>query len=804
MSKKHKQSEKLTIQVKLISDWHIGSGSGISGDIDSLVQRDQDGLPYIPAKTLTGIWRDACELVAFGLDDGTENGAWQKWIDYLFGEQPALTKEAKETAPRSAALSIRPAYFSQPLRAILNSKCSVKNALTFVKPGISIDTKTGCAVEKFLRFEEVVRSGAILEANCELNLPANKDQKDAAYALLIAGTKFVERLGGKRRRGSGKCQFLIKNKDIKFYIDWIEQNSPPDLPLVSDSSEEKKTANTKFPTENKEWIEISLRITTKSPIIISNRTVGNVVKTLDYIPGSHFLRLFSNKFRDLGVNFSISKAIANSDIIVTNATVEVNEQQGRPVPLALFYEKLGGGLDKGGKIYNRFVQREDETDRQLKGYRVGYIGSTDGKNIPKYEAIKVTMGTHNTIKDDLQCPTSDLGGIYSYEAIKAGTKLQAKLKLSKTIADILDKNSKNWRNSLNGDYRIGQSKKDDYGDISLAVLPNQKSEHPNPKITGDELTVWLLSDVLLRDERLRPTTQISYLKQELETHLNVKLSIKSCEDNKLSFIGRTHRIDSWQVSWGLPRPSLVGLAAGTCVVFKVTGTLDPQLLFRIQSKGIGERRAEGYGQICFNDPILTRPMPQFEQKIEAKENQQVNSPNNSNNYLEDDQDMSDYARIIEKAAWREAICRASLLLASESNSRTQILDIRIESGESKPPMSQLGSLRSFLTRIESPEDEGVIRWIERLQVTRNRADKWPSGSLSKLRLLITSRENIWEYLSSALEKLGYPQGFSEFTLTKTGEKTLKQELWTETVQILIDACIRAHKRELENYQNNTQ
>ena len=801
------KSQELTIKIKLTSDWHIGSGTGIPGDIDSLIQRDQDGLPYIPAKTLTGIWRDACELVAFGLDDGQENGAWQQWVDYLFGEQPALSQGVIETAPRPAALSIRPGYISAPLRKVLNSKANLKNALTFVKPGISIDAGSGCAKEDFLRFEEVVRGGAVLEAKYELNLPPDKKQKEAAYALLVAGTKFVERLGGKRRRGSGKCELIINNQDIKSWITWIEKNveNPPSIP---DLSKEENTKNTEYvtKTEDKEWVEFSLGITTKSPVIISKRTVGNVVETLDYIPGTHLLKLVIRKLSLLGVN--VDQAIAHGDIIITNATLEVNGQQGKPVPLALFHEKLPGGLDKGGKIYNRF--REDEPEGQLKGYRAGYIDSTDGKILPKHETVKMTVGTHNSVDDKVQSPTKELGGVYSYEAIKPETKLQAKLKLSKPIVDVLNEVKKDWCDSLKGNYRIGQSKKDDYGDIHLELLTNPESKHQQPVIINNELTVWLLSDVLLRDERLRPTTDINCLKKELETKLKVKLTFKFCEDKssedkKLSFIARTHRIDSWQVRWGLPRPSLVGLAAGSCVVFKVTGTLDPELLTQIQLRGIGERRVEGYGQICFNDPILTQPTSTLEK---PKDNQSENPTKNSNHYLEDDQDIIDYARIIEKAAWREIIHRASLFLASEHTSRTQILDTKIENKEnktqSKPPMSQLGSLRSVLSRIESPEDDGVKKWIKHLQQTTNRRDKWPSGSLDKLCQLITSPTEIWEHLSSALRELGHKDGFAEFTLTKTGEEKLKTELWSEAVQILIGACIRAHKRELEKHQENSQ
>lgn len=77
------------LDITMLSDWHIGNGAGRVGDIDSLVQRDYHGLPYIPAKTLTGIWRDACELVATGLDNGIP-ATWTQWVIYLFGDQPAL------------------------------------------------------------------------------------------------------------------------------------------------------------------------------------------------------------------------------------------------------------------------------------------------------------------------------------------------------------------------------------------------------------------------------------------------------------------------------------------------------------------------------------------------------------------------------------------------------------------------------------------------------------------------------------------------------------------------------------------
>ena len=84
--------ESFRVMLRMESDWHVGLGAGRPGDIDRLITRDADDLPYVPAKTLTGIWRDAMEKLAFALDEGEDEGKWAKWIDVIFGSQPALSR----------------------------------------------------------------------------------------------------------------------------------------------------------------------------------------------------------------------------------------------------------------------------------------------------------------------------------------------------------------------------------------------------------------------------------------------------------------------------------------------------------------------------------------------------------------------------------------------------------------------------------------------------------------------------------------------------------------------------------------
>jgi CRISPR-associated protein Csx10 len=811
---------EFSLKIEMLSDWHIGSGTGIAGGIDRLVRRDQNGLPYLPAKTITGVWRDACELLALGLDNGSEHGAWQKWVDYLFGDQPAdreRDQSLNENTPRQAVLSVRSAHLPDSLINLLceKDKQPLKDYLTFVKPSTSIDS-LGCATEKSLRFEEMVRGGGTLEAHCEIQLELSGDdeeqqkkQRETALALLLVSTKLIERIGGKRRRGSGKCAvraFSQQDIDLTLYINWLENNlTPPEVPKLPDEGKNIEILESKESQSLESWVQVQLDITTKSPVIVASRTVGNVVETLDYIPGTHLLRLVRRKLvrrklNSLELDKEINGAIAQGHLLVTNATIKIGEHQGRAMPLCLFNKKSEGGFDakssgKERNIYNRLSELPPE-DSQIKGERGGYLGVFTLDKLPAFGKVSKGIETHNVVNDRYQTPTSD-GGVYSYEAIPQDTKLIAYLRVHPDLAAKLQQGQNDWYQLLatsNGKSdRIGQSKKDDYGEVEIR---SQKLAQRSPELVvlkeKKELTVWLLSDILLRDKRLRPSTSIEDLASGLTDRSGTKITAKKDEKNDLlTLIARQNRIESWQVKWGLPRPSLVGLAAGTCAVFTYEMPPDPAKLAEIERTGIGDRIAEGYGQICFNDPLLTQATSNLPHSPKPDE-----IANPKGDLLANTNDpLWKYARIIEKAAWQDAIHRASLTVASSPDKRKQVLGI-----EGKhPPMSQLGSLRSVLAQLTQPESQNhqgsVTRWLDHLEETPNRRDKWANGSLDKIRTLISTPSQVWNDLELDFEKI---------TLTKTGYTNLKEELWVEAVQTLVDACIRAHKRDLEKQDKSKQ
>jgi CRISPR-associated protein Csx10 len=364
----------------------------------------------------------------------------------------------------------------------------------------------------------------------------------------------------------------------------------------------------------------------------------------------------------------------------------------------------------------------------------------------------------------------------------------AELRLPQSIQDLLASQHQNWWQALNGTLRIGQSKKDQYGVVDLT--PSAPQPVAKETLPDQLLYVWFLSDVLLRDRRLNPTTDPEVFRQALAKELGVTLEERQDSD-LLSCMMRSRRTESWQVSWGLPRPSMLGWQAGSCVVYEVKGEIKPEKLAELEAKGIGDRRAEGYGQLCFNDLLLMSALSHLQREDATSE---PNLPNLQP--IPQGNPSFEYARVIEKAAWREAIENKALAIAADEKQREAILGIKIlrEQGQepkSQPPMSQLGGLRSVFLKLQSDADvEKVTSWLDALEAVPNRKEKWNNtqDGLSRIRSLVTDQSLVWSHLDLNLDQL---------VITSSGVTVLKQELWAEAVRTMVDAMIRGQKRALE-------
>ncbi|MDA8066980.1 MAG: RAMP superfamily CRISPR-associated protein [Thermaerobacter sp.] len=761
-------SDDFELCLELCSDWHVGAGTGLPGNVDSQVVRDEDGIPYVPAKSIIGVWRDACELVAWGLDNGAPN-VWTAWVRYIFGHEAGTSSVGEYAVP--AALSVRPARFPEQLRALVIERLAVREALTFLQPGVKVDADSGNAITKFLRFIEVARGPVTLTAPGRLAVEdLSADQAAAARCLLLAGAKAVERLGGKRRRGLGRCRLTVGDLEGHFSMPggwqaWLEEHARPDDPpsanrlranrvVVPNRSEESPTAG---------WMRVPLHIELIDPVVVPQRYVGNVVRCLDFIPGTYFLPMISRLLEEAGED--PRELFASGSVAVLHAYPNWQGNRTLPIPLSFWRVK-----DKSD-VYNRLVEQE-EIPEQLRQMRGGYLCAVRQGRVYPYVSAKINTYTHNRIEDAKQRPSEEVGGIYTYEALAPGTKWIAEIRMREALWRKIK-----WDNMPRQAF-IGRSKKDDFGRVHLEVGEAAAME-AQQLIPDGSLNIWLTSPALLRDGRLRPSSGWCDLAEELSCILGVTVHGKD-----KCFV-REFRLDSWHVGWGMPRPSLYGLAAGSCGSFTLGGPPDRERLDALMMTGLGERRAEGYGQVVLHPELLGEAMPWVKEwEADAAESGAASKPAAAALVSRSQGKLYALAERLERDAWRNEIAKRAFLIADEVQ---PLLDGGVTEG-------QLGALRALAERMQftsGPKEAGEMlqRWVQGVGETANRRSKGRGQIDPRLKRLLDydERQKMWdEYLKLDEAKL---------SLTEDGITRLRDELWPEALGAVLVQAIRRHQDE---------
>lgn len=750
------------ISLFMVGDWRVGTGTGVYGYADRLVQRDAKGTfqapaaPIVPAKTLIGVWRDSCELAAHALDGGPA-GVWHDWLGFLFGGQYATATSVL----RPAALVIEgPLRLGGRLAELLREKPLIAWAAAFRKPGVAIDARTGTARADMLRFEEMARAGVTLEGRGRIDGFAELDPagQEAAVALLGAGARLLETIGGRRRRGSGRCVMTLGGPAPDWAVLERDQVVPP--PSAAPYAVADRPAPAP-PAAETGWERVELLITVEQAVLAAATVLGNVVRGASRLPG---WCLMPEVTRRLGG--AAHALVRTGDLLVTAATPLTERGAGTlPVPRVLVHGKGDSAV-----IGNRMV----EAVPAGKPYRDGYV-VPEGAETHAVVTPPFTLRMHNSVQDDVQRPTRKVGGVYIYQALAAGTVLRAEVRVR---AGLL---TRGWESRLGGTWRVGRSSKDDYGQVRVEArrIAEQCRIAERRRSSGHEdlLRVWLLSELLVRDRRLRPSTAVEDVGRALEQAVNragaAGVSLKPVTGRKDGRVGvalGVHRTESWHRGWGLPRPTLYGLAAGSCLTFEVIGgPVDPEILAELRAAGVGERRAEGFGQVEFDHPLLLRPVGTGSDDTPLAEAvaPELIAPGEAGHTE---------ARIFERVAWRAEIHRACERIKGDPARRSEVIPAGVSS-------TQLNALREVTREPSAARADSRLRWLVRPKAGR---PAWPETAVSSLRELFTVPDRVWTLL-------GLPQ--EELVVTRDGAEALRAELHREAVRVLVDVCLAAHARE---------
>ena len=613
------------VRVHMLSDWIVGTGEGRVGDVDATVRRDGDGLPFVPAKTLTGIWRDACEQVAgwlSGAGMADADNPWLTWVDWMFGSQPDRDGDRTartHRAPQCAALSLSPARLPGALRAACRTRPALREAAVVVRPGVAIDHRTGVARDDMLRIEERARPG-VLTADAEFSLDGG-ELPAAAELLLRAGAAAVDSLGGKRNRGAGRCWILLPGMPASPGAQPAEESAAGAAPLPASprpaddrlaelardtslldhpgappAARTRPTARLTIPAAPGQppaagpGTPLTYRVTMEviTPVIAQQRVLGNVVMSLESVPGSILLPEILAR---------LDGPVGHRDLVVGDARPAVSAPEGEvpawPAPRAWYQPKDRRHQD----AVNAMVSRPDPAERR-KPMRSGHVApAAPGTWYLVTPAMAVSA--HAVVDDDEGRPTRDRGGVFTYLGLAPGTLL---------ASDIVLPAGTRLRLAVGDRLRLGRSRKDDFGAVRVRDI-GPVTAPPVPDVrAGARVRVWCVSDVMLRDQCGAPDPTPQALAAELARQLGIPVTIAAEEPDgpAVQSAYRAARRESFHARWGRPRPSLTGLAAGSVVTVEMTADLPGARLAALQRDGIGERTAEGFGQIRFDPPGARR------------------------------------------------------------------------------------------------------------------------------------------------------------------------------------------------------
>lgn len=180
----------INYEIHFHSYWHCSSGLSAGADIDTLVLKNSDNLPYVPGRTMKGLVRDAITDIcafkadevmresiaeAFGMENSTENpGICSKMY---FSDAVLNEKESNVIISRKLA---RHMYRTIASTAIGSEGVAQKHSLR------KIQVTVPCVLE-----------GKIM------NVP------DDIYQEIQDALKYIKRLGHHRNRGLGRCTINI-------------------------------------------------------------------------------------------------------------------------------------------------------------------------------------------------------------------------------------------------------------------------------------------------------------------------------------------------------------------------------------------------------------------------------------------------------------------------------------------------------------------------------------------------------------------------------------------------------------------
>lgn len=180
-------------KIEFHTDWHCGSGLSAGADVDALVVKDENGMPFVPGKTIKGLVRESVEEIR-----GLQVKSTDDVVDaFGFFDKDSLTAKKGSMFFTNAELE------KEEYDAIVSNDAARFMYRDIASTAIDGD---GIAKEHSLRKKQVV-------VPCTMQGKIHNVPNEQMADEIIEAMKFIKRMGQNRNRGLGRCTITGRKEE---------------------------------------------------------------------------------------------------------------------------------------------------------------------------------------------------------------------------------------------------------------------------------------------------------------------------------------------------------------------------------------------------------------------------------------------------------------------------------------------------------------------------------------------------------------------------------------------------------------
>jgi CRISPR-associated protein Csx10 len=354
---------------------------------------------------------------------------------------------------------------------------------------------------------------------------------------------------------------------------------------------------------------ITYRIKLLDPVLATSLEGDpNSATAFDYLPGSalrgalikKYLRsnnLTSSQFS--ADDATVQRLFFDGTIRYLNGYPVEDNQRTLPVPQSWQREK-----GEEVEFFDHAVEpaNDDETQWQGVGNPFCLLFGPDEDDHDNGTPVRLIqpdrlISVHTARDRNYGRARTDSGAIFRHEALQDGQTFEAAILCDQ------DSDAPLLLTLLNGEAGLGGSRSASFGHVCFESAQDKQTwREVGGSLQLDDkgkLIITLLSDALIRDAFGQHVVDSAAMTTALSTALG---NITLTPDVERTFL-RGIPLGGFNRKWGLPLPQSLAVKMGSVFVYDAP-TLDANALRialqRLEQRGIGERRAEGFGRVAVN------------------------------------------------------------------------------------------------------------------------------------------------------------------------------------------------------------